>query len=829
MKQVNKETNNNLFEIIDSDPSIGLSEEQVKQMKSYGLVNKMPKAVTKSYFKIFFDNIFNFFNIILFGVALFMIITTVTGFSDESQRVSAGDFVFAYLLLVNIAIGLFQDIKARIKVDKLRVISYPTVKVIRDGITIEIPGNEVVLNDILLLKSGDQIICDSILLDGNLEVNESLLTGESLNIVKHKGDYIYSGSYITSGSATVRVDKVGKYNFAASLQNKAKKFKRPKSEILRSINKIFVLIGIILVVLASAMLATYLIRGTFQSNTLNFTGSIVAMVPIGMFLLVSLTLAVGVIRLAKRRMLVQELYCIETLARVDTLCLDKTGTITDGTMSLKHLDILSNDSKSDIDNILSTLVRATKDDNSTAKAILNACKDNQMLPFTKALAFSSSRKYSAVMLNDGRTYVLGAREFLPHKINKIDEKFIEYEKQGYRVLLLGYSKIGLTENDKMPEVTPVAIVVLEDHIKEDAVKNIEWFKNNGVTIKIISGDNPLSVAEIAKRVGVLGTENYISLEAMPIEEVKAIANKYTVFGRVSPEQKEALISAMQSEDHVVAMTGDGVNDILALKVADCSIAMASGSDAAKSVAHIVSMDSNFSALPDVVKEGRRVINNLQRTCSIFLIKTIFAMILTIIFLISSWAGGSGYPFVGRNLFIWELLTIGFASFFLSLQPNDERIKNSFFANIITKSLPGAIIQIIFTMVYFIISAINPSFLPFNTAVTMAIITFTSISFITLLIISWPFDAYRKVLSIGIGIIMVGFFIIDRFCVYNTSITATPNNSGFFNIDYNTLANSNWWIIFIVIALAIPAYIFMSKLALYIQNKFFNKEKKDENF
>ncbi len=824
MDQVNKKEDKNLFVHIDCEPSFGLTDNQVKERKNDGLINKMPKTVTKSYFKIIFDNVFNFFNIVLFAIALFMIITSATGFANEDQRVTAGDFMFLYLLLVNIAIGLFQDIRARKKIDKLKVISYPIANVIRNGKKVEIPGNEIVLSDMISLKNGDQIICDSIVKEGTLEVNESLLTGESLNIVKHVGDYVYSGSYVTSGNAIVKVDKIGKYNFAASLQNKAKKFKRPKSEILRSLNSILSFIGIILVVLTVAMLATYLVKNTFKDNTLNFTSSLVAMVPIGMFLLTSLTLAVGVIRLAKKRMLVQELYCIETLARVDTLCLDKTGTITDGTMTLKHIEILSKDSKSEIDSVLYSLVKSTKDENSTAKAILNAYNNEKLISVSKALAFNSARKYSAIMCDDGRTYVLGAREFLPHKGKKIDEKFIEYEKQGYRVLLLGYSNIGLNEESFMPNVEPVAIVVLEDHIKDDAIKNIDWFKNNNVNIKIISGDNPISVAEIARRVGVEGADKFISLEAMSIDDVKLIANKYTVFGRVSPEQKEALISAMQAEEHVVAMTGDGVNDVLALKTADCSIAMASGSDAAKSVAHIVSMDSNFSALPDVVREGRRVINNLQRTCSIFLIKTIFAMLLTIIFLISAWTGEKGYPYVGRNLFIWEFLTIGMASFFLSLQPNDERIKNSFFNNILTKSLPGGLIQTFFTIIYFLISAINPSFLPYDVALNMSILTFTIISYVTLLIISWPFDVYRKVLCAAIGVLISGFLLVDRFCIYQADITGS-NTTGFFNIDYNALIHSSWWLILVVIAVAIPSYILINKLAYVILDKKFKGEEK----
>ena len=354
MSKTNKD--NKQIEAINSNPLLGLTSEQVKQRNDDDLVNKMPKTVTKTYFRIFFDNVINFFNIVIFAISIFMIV------------VGAGPtkLVSLYLLIVNIAIGLFQDIKARRKVDKLKVVSYPTAKVIRDGKEIEISANEIVLSDIVVLKLGDQIVADAIVVDGNLEVNESLLTGESLNVHKNNGDCVFSGSYVTSGMAKVRVNKVGKDNYAASLQKKAKKFKRPKSEILLSIKKIFLIIGIFVAVLGVMMLITYIVQGKFKGDdfkdtSISFASSIFAMIPIGMYLLTSLTLAVGVIRLASKKMLVQELYCIETLARVDTLCLDKTGTITDGMMALKDIVILNNDNKEDIESILATLVESTKD------------------------------------------------------------------------------------------------------------------------------------------------------------------------------------------------------------------------------------------------------------------------------------------------------------------------------------------------------------------------------------------------------------------------------------------------------------------------------------
>ena len=802
------------IDLSSADPSTGLNAQQVKERMDAGLVNKIPKTVTKTYFRIFLDNVINFFNIIIFGLSIYMMAVG----ADFTK------FVSLYLLIINIGIGLFQDIKARHKVDKLKVVSYPTVNVLRDGQESTIPANEIVLGDVVILKLGDQIIADSIILEGSLEVNESLLTGESLNVHKSPQNMVFSGSFVTSGYAKVRVEKVGKDNYATSLQNKAKKFRRPKSEILRSIKKIFLVIGVFIIALGLMMFITFLVQGKltgedYKDNAIKFASSIFAMIPIGMYLLTSLTLAVGVIRLARRKMLVQELYCIETLARVDTLCLDKTGTITDGTMSLKEIKPLSELSVDDIKTILHTLIVSTKGSNATATALLNALNNEKSLDYTSSLAFSSVRKYSATMLSDGRCFLLGAREFMNHN-HDFDQQFIEYERKGFRVLLLGYSSVGLKDDSLMPSVEPIAIIVLEEHIKDDAYENIKWFKDNGVNIKIISGDNPISVSEIAIRVGVNNAERWVSLEDKSLEEVRQIANEYTVFGRVSPEQKEALISSMQEEKHVVAMTGDGVNDILALKTADCSIAMANGSDAAKAVSHLVSLDSNFSSLPNVVAEGRRVINNLQRSCSIFLVKTIFAMIMTFVFLIASWINEeNGYPFVTNNMYIWELLTIGFASFFLSLQPNEERIQNKFFDNIMNKSLLGGIVQSIACLIIFIISWANPDFLSLETATTLCVITFTLISFVTLLIISWPFDIYRRLLSVTIAILMSAFFLIDYFAFKPKS---------FFNIQYELITVNNWYILVIVLIIAIILYIFLTIFVNKLQNKINEKRTKYEN-
>lgn len=788
---------------IECDLTKGLTDEQVQKRKDEGFSNKTSKKVTKSYFKIVFDNVFNFFNLLLFAIFIFML---TAGFDPRN-------YAFIYLLIINISIGLFQDIRARRQSDKLKLISNPKVCVIRNGKIIDIDSNELVLSDVVILESGNQIVADSIVKEGNIEVNEALITGESKNILKKPGDLLYSGSFVTSGQAKVVVERVGKNNYAESLEEKAKGFKRPKSEILNSINGLFRIIAIVVLTLGTATIVTYIVNKSFENNysetVLSFSGSMVSMIPTGMFLLTSLTLAVGVIRLAKKRMLVQELYCIETLARVDTLCFDKTGTLTDGQMVLKDIVTFGNNKVEDIKNVLLTLVTTTNDNNVTANAIKSSLLNQKLLEAGSSVPFNSKRKYSSVSLKDGRTFVLGAKEFLLKDNQNIESEAKKHEENGDRVLLLCSCKHSIKIDEELPALEPVALIVLEDHIKEDAVSNIEWFKNNGVNIKIISGDNPLSVSSIAKKVGVENADKYLSMENIGLDEIDELVEQYTVFGRVSPEQKERIVLALQKKKHVVGMTGDGVNDILALHAADCSIAMASGSEAARAIAHLVTLDSNFSSLPNVVEEGRRVINNLQRSCSIFLIKTFFAMVLTLVFLIGSWVDNSlKYPFITNNMYIWELLTIGFASFFLSLQPNNEKIKNTFIENIISKSVPGAITQLLFVFILFGIHLLFPSFIDYETARTMAIITFTVISFYTLVIISIPFDKYRLILSIAILSLICIFFVIDS-CLLSNS---------FFEINYSLITSNNWWLLLVVLLIALPTYFLIDFIAKKILRK-----------
>ena len=792
-------------EHFNADLNVGLTSEQVESRINDGLVNKIPKHVSKSYWKIIYDNIVNFFNLFLFAIAALMIVA----------RVPYTSFAFLVVLLLNISIGLFQDIKARRLTDKLRVVSYPLVTVLRDGREFQIPANELVLSDIVVLSLGDQIVADGTIMSGMVEVNESILTGESASVKKLMGSEVLSGAYIVSGKAKYRIDHLGKANYAEKLQASARYFKKPKSDILKTLNFIFKIVGGVVVVFATALIVTAIAKGQLNpKDSQHFAivvggiaGSLVSMIPTGMYLLTSLTLAVGAVRLANRGMLVQELYCIETLARADVLCLDKTGTITDGSMRVHDLISISGDAE-ELKSILNTLVVATGDTNVTAKAIREAFEDKEEVPFFSALPFNSERKISAVMLKDGRSIILGAREFVPHKDSKIDKQCEEIEAKGLRVLVVGVYPKAVTPEDKLDNVKIIGILVLEDHIRDDAITNIKWFQDNGVKIRIISGDSPISVSAIAERVGINESEKFISLEGMSIEEVKAIANDYIVFGRVSPEQKQAIIESLKEHGHTVAMTGDGVNDILALKVADCSIAMASGADAAKNVAHLVSMESNFSTLPDVVAEGRRVVNNLKRTCSLFLVKTIFVAIFTLFSLIVVWSSKNNdlnfnvYPFSTNNMYVWELLTIGIGSLFLSLQPNNERIKSAFLANLLTRSIPSAITLVLASSVYFIVSlATHGTFIDGPTAVAMAVLTFSIGSFFVLFRICWPFDIYRVALFSGVTLIGVIFYVIDIFTFY-------PNleGTGFFKIDYRLITANNWWFLVMIILLTIPVYL-----------------------
>ena len=790
---------------------VGLTSEQVKQRKEDGLVNKTKKHVTKSYLRIVYENVFNFFNIILFLITIAMIIA----------RIELINFVFAGILGLNIIIGLYQDIRARKLIDKLKVISSVTVNVLRDGEFKQIKAHEVVLSDIVEIKQGCQLVCDGTIVEGFVELNESMLTGESRNISKTKDGEVFSGSFVAAGRALYRVERLGKDNYAEKLTQNARKFKRVNSEMLSSLKMIFKVIGFIVVALGIAQIIMFrkdlvdIHSAVFTDRVGRISSSLVGMIPIGMYLLTSVTLAVGAIRLVARNMLTQDMYCIETLARVDTLCLDKTGTLTDGNLSVLKIVSTSDTSEKDIAKIIKTLVDATKDDNATARAIKEEFANLNNFDSYSAIPFSSERKFSAVMLEDGRSIVMGAREFIPHKDKNIDEMCREYEKDGMRVLILAQHSHVISVDEELQESDVIGFIVLRDHIRDDAPANIKWFKENVVDIRIITGDNPESAAEIARRAGIDNADKFISLDGMSLEEVRHVAREYRIFGRVTPEQKEIIIEALKDDGHTVAMTGDGVNDILALRVADCSIAMASGSDAAKTVSHLVSLDSSFSSLPDVVREGRRVINNLQRTVSVFLIKTVFAMVLTLLFLVGMFKNSAGYPFILKNMFLWEILSIGIGSLFLSLQPNDEPIKSKFLMNVVFRLIPAATVQIGMVIFFFLYCK------DFETARSLSVTAFSVFSFVIFVRVCMPFDVYRSFLVVGLTFIAVVATVADIFA----------KQISMFGINYSLITPKLALTLFIVLLVSLVIYALLSvgvsKLHKYLDKK--REERKYDYF
>lgn len=730
----------------------GLSSAQVKERIEHNLVNRPKKTVTKSYLEIIVKNVFTLLNVLLFIVAGFMIWLIAEGNAPISR------LFFFGILVLNIGISLFQDVKARILVSKLSLVSSPRTTVIRDGKEKEIPFNEIVLTDVVRIKAGDTIPCDTTILHGSVRVNESLLSGEMDDVLKYKGATLFAESAVTAGYAYARVDKISSANYASRLQEKARAFSRPRSQILTSLTYIIRAISIIAIAIGVAEMISYPLLGRGFIKCVDLIGSsVVAMIPIGMYLMTSITLTVGVILLSRRRMLVRELYSIEMLARVNVVCLDKTGTLTDGNMKVDNLVSCSTRSVDYLKKAIGYILFVTKDDNLTAKALKAKYSTCVIKSEHSSIPFESAKKFSAASF-DKHSYALGAFGFLKITNSKeIKSKVERYERLGYRVLIIAEGSGDITDNKLPNKMKAIGIITFSENIKPDAKKNIDWFKENDASVRIISGDSVESLKTIAARVGIEGYKNAISLEGLSEEEVRKAAHTCTIFARVTPDQKKMIISELRKMGNTVAMIGDGVNDLLALKSADCSIAMASGSDAVKAVSHLVSLDSNFSSLPEVVEQGRKVINNLQRVCSIFLVKTIFAMVMSTLFLCLP---HQDYPFVTSNLFAWEVLTIGLAPFFIALEPNKERIKGGFIRNIIEEAIPGALTQIILSLAILSASYINTGAFPLDGVKAMAVIMMSVMSIVILLHVCMPLNKYRSAVLIGTVLLMAALFLID---------------------------------------------------------------------
>ena len=769
----------------------GLDNEQVCSRVHAGLTNYVKRGSTKTIGRILFTNVCTWFNIVCF-VALGLLIWV--------ERYTSCYFIV--ITLINTTIGIVQELKAKYTIEKLSLISAIKTKVIRGGEQKNILLDDVVLDDIVVLATGNQIPADSVIVDGMIEVNESLLTGESVPIQKKKGDTIYAGSFVVSGSACVRVDKISGESYVQTLARGASRYVRPRSELLGSLRMLIRAISVIMILLLAGYIARQFGAGIDDRNDTiaKAVGAVVGMIPSGMFLLTSLALAVGVINLAKSRTLVQELYCIEMLARVDTLCLDKTGTITNGTMKVCDLVELRGSSDYTMREIISSMLFALDDNNQTSIALQDHFGSKMILKATKILPFSSSRKLSAVSFEGEGTYILGAPEFI-FKVQdkKVEERVNRFASQGYRVLVLAKSAGQLKDGGVLPiDPKPVAIITLQDTIRPDAPQTIEWFKQNGVSIRVISGDNPITVSEVARRAGVDGADKYVSLDGMSPIEVRSVANQYTVFGRVSPEQKLILVKEFKNAGRTVAMTGDGVNDILALREADCSVAMAAGSEAARNVSHLVLLDNNFASMPRVVAQGRRVINNIQRTSSIFLFKTMFVMLIVLFCIASPTA--QAYPFEPVNMFLIECFVIGIPSFALALEINDAKIKGKFLLNVLRNAFAGAIVVLLNVMVLYFFKTSDWLFhIGENEFTTMLIFATTVTGLFMLWKMIVPATLYRLCLMIIMTILIV---VVS---VYGNNI-----------LGIGSVQFDNILLLIIILLLSYPMIAFFNSLLLKIR-------------
>ena len=719
-------------DIILTNIDSGLTDEEVATLKKEKKINNQKIGTSKSYAKIFFSNIFTWFNLICFTLAGLLL--AVGSFKN---------LTFIVVFTINLIIGIVQEIRAKHMVDKISVIYKAKVNVRRGGKELSIDIDEIALGDILIFGLGDQIPCDCVVRSGDIEVNESMLSGESSAVKRKEGDTLLGGSYIVSGSCIAQVTKVGNDTYSASLVKKARELKDNKSDILRTLNFIIKSIGVILVPLGMlTFLKSY--HGTNLAPSIeSATASVIGMMPVGMFLLTSVSLVVGVLNLAKKKTLVQDLYSIEMLARADVLCLDKTGTITDGTMAVRSVIPIGTDIEK-INEIMASYTTLSPSQNGTSLALKNHfLKDynGEIHNSLSTLAFSSERKFSAMTLEGLGTYMLGASEMVSTNVSKeVMDTIKGLASEGLRVMLLCESNEKTCSENMSKDNKVIAIITIEDNIRKNAKEIIDWFQQSGVEIKIISGDNIDTVRTIASKVGVAGCDKYISLAGMSLDEVSKIAGDYSIFGRVSPEQKSIIVKALKAQGKKVAMTGDGVNDILALKECDCSIAMASGSEATKGSSNLIMLDSDFSAMPSIVMEGRRVINNISRASSLFLTKTFFTMFLTIFVLI---ARGYTYPLSPNQIIIWESCFIGLPAFFLALQPNNAKVGDSFIASLSSKALPGALVIFLSAIACYIYCATTNQM-----AIVPTLITYTATFGAATIMLNLfsPLNMYRTIVS-----------------------------------------------------------------------------------
>ncbi|MDR1298805.1 MAG: HAD-IC family P-type ATPase [Oscillospiraceae bacterium] len=732
---------------------LGLTREQVAERLDNGYANVSPAPPEKTAARIICDNVFTYFNLIF--VILSLCVVAVGAYNN---------LTFMPVVLINCAIGIIQELRAKRTLATMTFVKAPQAKVIRDGQTVLVPPAQTVLDDVAVFSAGNQIYADAIVLAGECQANEGNVTGEADEITKIPGDKLLSGSFVVSGECRARLDKVGRDSLVSQLTLEARKNTRKKrSGMMHSLSRLVQVIGFIVIPFGAIMYyqqTVVLGRGT-EDGVLSAVAALIGMIPEGLYLLVSVALTVSIRRLVKKRTLVQEMRCIETLARVDVLCVDKTGTITENAMTAADVTLLCEDrfNRADIDMIMADYMGAMTADNETMAALRAFFTGRPRRRAARTVQFSSALKYSGASFGDGQAYLLGAPEkILRHDYDDYRELVESRSSAGYRVLLLALYDGDISQKGINAPVMPLALILLTNNIRTQAPKAFKFFADQGVDIKVISGDNPMTVSRVAQEAGIRGAQRYVDASTLNTErKIKRAVEEYTVFGRVTPEQKRKLVRALKSQGHTVAMTGDGVNDVLALKEADCGVAMASGTDIACQVAHIVLQDSNFAAMPSVVMEGRRVINNIERSASLFLAKNIFSFTLAAIALIFTLT----YPINPAQLSLFNVMFIGIPSFVLALEPNVSRVRGRFLVNVIIKAMPAGL-----TSTLAVLAAMKASemFGLSGETSTMATTLLAFVGMMMLFIISRPFNTLRRILMIamGVGFAVGGVLLHDLF-------------------------------------------------------------------
>lgn len=744
----------------NADIRYGLNSDQVNEYFENGWSNEPVEPPSKTVPEIIKSNLFTYFNLVFAVLAALLIL--------------AGSFrnlTFLPVILANLFIGIIQEIRAKNTLDKLSVLNAPKALVVREGRQFSIPAEELVLDDIVIFKAGNQICADAIVVDGEVSVNESLLTGESDEISKKPGDELMSGSFIVSGECYARLDKVGEDSYISKLTLEAKAMNsEEQSEMIRVLDKLVGVVGILIIPIGLLLFGQqfFFSGASFSKSITSMVAAVIGMIPEGLYLLASVALVVSVMRLASKKVLVHDMKCIETLARVNVLCVDKTGTITENTMEVNGeipMDGYDSQSMAPLKQIISDFASAMSSDNITMKAMKDYFNKPSGRKAVSVSPFSSQFKYSGAAFEDG-SYVLGAPEFvLREDYDNYREQIEQYSSEGYRVLVFGIYDGVIDGKALTGKVTPLGLVFLSNPIRKEAPETFKYFENQGVEIKVISGDNPVTVSQVALQAGIANADNYIDASTLTTDEaIEDAVLRYTVFGRVTPDQKRKFVRALKKAGRTVAMTGDGVNDVLALKDADCSVAMASGSDAAAQASQLVLLDSNFACMPSVVMEGRRVVNNIEHSASLFLVKNIFSFLLSLFsvcFMIN-------YPLEPSQISLISMFTIGVPAFFLALQPNKNIIQGHFLSNVLIKALPAGITDFLVVGALVVFGQVfEVGETDISTACTMLL---AIVGFVILYNISKPMNALRWCVWGGciVGLLGCSIYLGDLFAMRGMS-------------------------------------------------------------